>query len=496
VDAHFIGIDIGTTGTKVVLLHEREGIVAQASAESPIFSPGPAFAESDSRAWLQNAVAGIREVLATSGVPAQSVRAIATTGMVPAVVCLDGAGQPIRRPILQNDARASEEIAELAERLDDKDLLASTGSALTQQSVAPTALWLQRHEPETWALTEHIVGSYDYVLIALGARVHVEENWAIESGLYHLDGRVYSPSLDAAGISPSLLPPAVRPGTPVGHVSSTVAAETGLTTETLLVVGGADHVLSAYAAGVDSPGDWLVKLGGAGDILSASEMPVTDARLYLDAHPRPGVWLPNGCMATSGSLLRWYQQLIGGTSLAELDAEAVEREPASVICLPYFLGEKSPIHDPLLRGAYLGLELGTDRADLYRSALEAIAFGFRHNAETMRDAGIRLDRALVTNGGSKSTLWKQIHADVLNVPLYPVRDHPGASLGAAILAGVGTELLGLSDASRFLQLDAPFVPRPDTARKYDDAYAIWREAGRAVAPISHRLTELQSARYQ
>lgn len=488
--AYFIGIDIGTTGTKAVLLHERDGIVAQASAESPIYSPGPARAESDAGAWYANTVESIRSILAESGVDPRRIRAVATTGMVPAVVCLDAQGAPIRRPILQNDARATVEIEELSARIDDADMLPATGSVLTQQSVAPTVRWLQRHEPENWARTRHLVGSYDYVLIALGAAIHVEENWAIESGLYRLDGSRYEPALSAAELPAELLADPVKPGTPVGRISAAAAAETGLGTHTLLVAGGADHVLSAYAAGINAPGDWLVKLGGAGDILTAAEHPVTDARLYLDAHPRDGLWLPNGCMATSGSLLRWYQNLIGGASLLELDSEAAERTPAAVLCLPYFLGEKSPLHDPELRGAYLGLDLGHTRADLYRSALEGIAFGFRHNAEAMREAGIPLERALVTNGGSKSTLWKQIHADVLGTELFPVRDHPGASLGAAILAGVGEGSLAIDDTDRFLQLDDPYVPEPGRAALYDEAYALWRDAGAALAPISHRLTRL------
>ncbi|BBY66469.1 FGGY-family carbohydrate kinase [Mycolicibacterium helvum] len=492
---HYIGIDIGTTGTKTVLLERSAGIIAQANFESPIFSDGPAFAEADADAWVDNAVNGIRAVLTESGVDPATVVAVATTGMVPAVLCLDADMKPVRRPILQNDARATVEIGELASLIDGADMLTRTGSALTQQSVAPTLMWLRRHEPELWSRTVHVVGSYDYVLTALGAPVHVEENWALESGLYTLDGSRYDTAITAAGLDPGLLSTPVRPGTVVGAVSARVAAETGLDPATALVVGGADHVLSAYAAGVDSPGKWLVKLGGAGDILTACDAPVVDERLYLDAHPRPGVWLPNGCMATSGSLIRWFQTVVGGVTLAELDAEAASREPASLLCLPYFLGEKSPIHDPELRGAFLGLELSHTRADLYRAVLEAIAFGFRHNAEAMRAAGIELDaRASVTNGGSKSMLWKQIHADVLNVELIPVRDHPGASLGAAILAGVGAGDLTVDDSARFLHTDPPIVPDPARVAAYDQAYRLWRQAGDALTGVSHALARRRTDR--
>jgi xylulokinase len=408
--------------------------------------------------------------------------------MVPAVIPVDGNGKALRRAILQNDARATDEVRWLAEALTDVDLVALTGSALTQQSVAPTTLWLREHEPDVYERTAHYVGSYDWVLMALGADAHVEQNWALESGLFTIDGEVAHRVVAASGLDVSTLPPVYRPGTKVGEVSSAAAELTGLRPGTALVVGGADHVLSAFAAGVNRPGDALVKLGGAGDILVASDTKVVDERLYLDAHPVPDHWLPNGCMATSGSLIRWFQALVGGPELTTLDDEAMLAAPAEVLCLPYFLGEKSPLHDPDLRGVFAGLHLGHGRADVYRSVLEAIAFGFRHHVDVFTDIGIAPTRVMITNGGSKSVLWKQIHADVLGLELRPVRGHPGASLGAAVIAAIGIGALDdWSDAARFVALDPPVVPDESRRAVYDDAYRTWLDLGAAVTPVSHTL---------
>lgn len=487
-----LGIDIGTTGVKTVLLHERRGIIAQANEESVLYSDRPTFAEADPQSWLANAVTTIRRVLAESGAEPDRVRAVATTGMVPAIVCIDASGRPVRRAILQNDARASQEVGALNERLGTTSVLNATGSAITQQSVAPTLMWLRQHEPEVWARTRHVVGSYDYVLMALGAEPHVEQNWAIESGLFTLDCAPFEPMVISAGLDADLFPSPRAPGSPIGTISASFADQTGLSRQALLVVGGADHVLSAYAAGVDRPGDWLIKLGGAGDILTASDRAVVDERVYLDAHPRPGVWLPNGCMATSGSLIRWFQDLVGGTALTDMDDEASRRAPASALCLPYFLGEKSPLHDPELRGVFAGLELGHTRADMYRAVLEGIAFGFRQNAEVFSSMGISLERALVTNGGSTSTLWKTIHANVLDTELFPVVGHPGASLGAAIMAAVGAGILELTDSVRFLRLGEPIIPTARLRDAYAEAYPIWRRLGEATAPVSHALSRRAS----
>lgn len=484
-----IGIDIGTTGTKTVLVDVgRARIVAQATGEARLYSDAPGQAEADPAQWLGNVHAGIRAVLAESGVAPEQVGALSTTGMVPAVLPVDGAGTPVRRAMLQNDARATAEIAELKNVLDEDAVLRATGSAVTQQSVGPTALWLQRNEPETWRATTYLVGSYDWVLMALGAPPHVELNWAIESGLGTVDGQRFEPMYAAAGLAAELVPTVLSPGAQAGELSAAAAASTGLPVGLPLIVGGADHVLSAYAAGINAEGDWLVKLGGAGDILAAADHPVIDARLYLDAHPVPGRWLPNGCMATSGSLIRWFQTLSGGIDLVALDDEADARRPAEILCLPYFLGEKSPLHDPDLRGAFVGLDLAHTRADMYRSVLEAIAYGFKHHTEVFASMGVPLRRALVTNGGSRSVLWKQILADVLGTPLSPIVGHPGASLGAAVIAAVGTGLLPSWDSTEAFQtVGEPVIPDPKHVDRYAESYAQWRELGDVLTPVSHRI---------
>lgn len=486
--AHTLGVDIGTTGTKTVLWNADTGIVAQTSRENTLSSGSAGWAEADPREWLDNVVSSIAELVSASGVEPVDIVAVSASGMVPAVVAVDADGEPLRRAILQSDARAGHEVALVRGTLDDLDVLGLTGSVITQQSVVPTLLWLRTHEPELWRRTHRITGSYDWVLEALGADPHVESNWGYESGVYTLGGELFRPAFDRFDLDPSVIPPLRAPGTVVGEVSTGIAAATGLRPGTRLVVGGADHVLSAYAAGVESPGDFLVKLGGAGDILTAAATPIVDARLYLDAHPIPGLWLPNGCMATSGSLIRWYQNLVGGSPLLELDAEAALARPADVLCLPYFLGEKSPLHDPDLRGAFVGLHLGHTHADLYRGVLEGIAFGFRHHVDVFGELGLPMTRGFITNGGSRSTLWKQIHAEVLGTVMRPIVDHPGASLGAAFLAGLAVGLVGdWRDLSAQRRLGDEVVPDPENVARYDDAYAQWRRLADAVAPTAHFL---------
>ena len=485
-----LGVDLGTTATKVTLFDPRRGAVAAGAAATPHHSEHAGWSEADTRDWWRNVCDLVPEVLATAGAKGPDLKGVACTGMVPAVVVLDRRGAVLRRAILQNDARAADEIAELASALEGRgfDMLARTGSALTQQSVAPTWRWLAQREPDVVRQAAAVVGSYDWLAIQLGGELHVEANWALESGLYEMAGQVAGPVLEESGIPAGVCPPVAPPGRAVGVVSRSASRDTSLPMGLPIYVGGADHVLAAYAAGLNSPGDWLVKLGGAGDILVVTDTAAVDRRWYLDAHPVPGRWLPNGCMATSGSLLRWFQATVGGPSLEELDQEAGPAAPASLICLPYFLGEKSPLHDPGLRGAFVGLHLGTTRGDMFRACMEATAFGFRNHVDAFAEAGVKLDQGRVSNGGSGSKVWKQTVADVLGRHLTPVVDHGGASLGAAFVAGVGAGLLAnWQAAAGYVKCGPAINPRVEYAAPYEEGYEMYLELQQLLAPISHRL---------
>ena len=482
-----LGLDLGSSGVKGVALDVDQGLVATATRPVHLSTPRPGWAEADPEEWWN----ATREVIATVS-RGRRVRAIAVSGMVPAVVLADESGRTLRPAILQNDARAVVEIEELRSRLADVDLLRLTGSALTQQSVAPTLVWLARHEPDTWRRVHSVLGSYDWIAQRLGARPHVEENWAIESGLYDLHSRPLEDVARAANIRwPEMLEVA-RPGELVGVLDPALAAEWGCRNDVALVVGGADHVLSALGAGLTQPGDVLVKLGGAGDILAVSEQPVFDPRLYLDAHPREGTWLPNGCMATSGSLLAWERELFGETTFETLEEAARLSRPGELLALPYFLGEKTPLHDPDLRGALIGLHLASTKGDIHRAFLESIAYAFRTHLDVMSEHGLEATTVRVTNGGSRSRLWREIVADVLGRPLHSIINHPGASFGAAVLAALGVGLVDSLDVVRhFLEAGELIEPRAELRDLYDERYRLFQEWGAASTPVAHALARGQ-----
>ena len=416
---------------------------------------------------------------AAAGVEPSAVAGVGVAGCVPCVVPLDGDDRPLRPALLYNDGRAHAEIDELSAELEGARVLERTGAGVTQQSVGPKLRWLQRHEPGVWERTRRVAGSYDWLAGRLAEVRFSERNWALESGLYDLATSAYAPDLcAAAGVGCGLFGPIRDPADVIGGVSAAIAARTGLRAGIPVVAGLADHVASAFGAGLARHGDLLVKLGGSVDVLACSDRPLLDARLYLDAHPSPGLWLPNGCMASGGSGVRWFQRELGaGEALSALDAEAAATPPGAggIVMLPYLLGEKTPVNDPLARGAIVGLQLGHSRGHLFRAVLESFAYGVRHHLEVLAEHGVRPARARVTNGGASSQLWKQIVADATGLVLEPVVDHPGSALGAAFAAGMGSGAFGSwSDVGRFVALAQPIEPARAARGVYDERYRAYR----------------------
>jgi xylulokinase len=475
-----LGIDIGTTATKGIILEPDSGIIAKAEIMSMLRSPHSGWAEEDPRQWWDNVAVVTRKCLGDACARPEEIAAVGVSGMVPTLILLDAEGRVLRASIQQNDARSYQEIDDFLQRVSNEELLERTGSAVTQQSIGPKLLWLRRHEPDVMARAAHLMGSYDYIVYRLTGERSCERNWALESGLFDLGREVWDPVLlELSTIAENLLGRVFWASEVVGRVTRDAADFTGLAEGTVVVAGSADHIASAFSAGLNSPGELLVKLGGAGDILYSLDEQVVDPRLFLDYHVIPGKYFINGCMAASGSIIKWFRrQFAAELDYAALDNGAANLPPGSdgLVLLPYFLGEKTPINDPLARGVFFGLDLRHTRAHLYRAVLEGIAYGFLHHLEVMAERGLKASRARVTNGGTRSMLWKQITSDVLGLPLEQVADHPGSSLGAAFVAGKGAGVFkNWSDIERFISVGETVEANLAAHERYQEFFGVYRE---------------------
>jgi xylulokinase len=491
-----LGLDIGTTSTIGILIRLPDQVLGLVSRPVALHSPKPGWAEENPQQWWDNVCAIARELLSASGIAPDELKAVGVTGMLPAVVLLDRDGTVLRPSIQQSDGRCGAEVAEMRAERAEPAFLARAGNGINQQLVGSKLRWIEKHEPEIYRRIATVFGSYDYINWRLTGLRAVEQNWALEAGFVDLaDHRIAADLVAFAHVPPGALPPKTVSHAILGHVTPAAAAATGLPAGTPVVGGAADLIASALGAGLTRPGDVLLKFGGSVDVLIATDKARPDARMYLDYHLVPGLFMPNGCMSTGGSGLNWFVAQFAGGERAAAEAQgltlhqhldrlaaAIPAGAEGVTILPYFLGEKTPIHDPNARGLIAGLTLSHGIGHLWRALLEAYAFAIRHHVDVLNDMGHRTDRYLVSDGGANSRVWMQIVADVLQAPLQRLTGHPGSCLGAAWTAAVGA---GLTDdwaaVSRFVGMGDRLVPEPANAAPYAAGYERFRDLYRRIA---------------
>jgi len=491
---YLMGIDVGTTATKIILIDVEGHVVASVELPSTLLSQHAAWAEEDANQWWANVCSGVPECIRQAGIHATQIAAVGASGMVPTIVLLDQDGNVLRNSIQQNDARAVEEIEYLRSQTDAADILRRTGSAITQQTIGTKILWLRRHEPWVLEKAAHLMGSYEFIAHRLTGAFHIERNWALESGYFDLYKEDWDDEiLKLSTIDRSLLASVHWPSEVIGKVTPEAAALTGLAAGTPVVAGSADHIASSFSSGLKDQGDLLVKLGGAGDIMISLDSILVDERLFLDYHDIPGKYIASGCMASSGSLIKWFRnQFAPQATYAELDA-AAESVPAGsdgLVLLPYFLGEKTPIQDPQARGTLVGLTLTHTQAHVYRAVLEGISYGFLHHLQVFAEHGMTPTHARCANGGARSKLWKQVTADVLGIRLEQVADHPGSALGSAFCAGMGVGAFTRWDEiERYIKISTITQPNLENHARYLGLFGLYREIYEALKDKFPRLAK-------
>lgn len=492
-----MGIDIGTTGVKTILISDDGQLVAEETVAHDLLSVRPGWAEERAEIWWENAVESVRRILADHPDKADKIRGIGCSGMVPALVFLDEEGNPVRNTIQQNDARAVEQLCQVTEGINQEELYRLTGGYTNAQHVLPRLLWVKQNEGAVFDRVRTVMGSYDYIVYRLTGKRQVELNWAAESGLYDIRTRRWITAyMERFGISPDLFPPVTDSIQKVGQTRG-MEERMGLPDGIPVIAGSADHVASTLAAGITQPGELLIKFGGAGDILYCTDKLDTHPKLFFDYHIVPDRYLINGCMAASGSLVKWLTKDILGTQdpkiFRQMDQEA-ERVPAAsegLIILPYFLGEKTPLFDPQARGVMFGLTLSHTKAHLFRAVLEAVIYGFRHHLEVLESAGYVPKRILATNGGAKSSFWCQIAADVLGFEVRSFPAHPGSAMGVAFLAGISTGVFSdWGQIQNFLGEYRDYRPNPKNREIYNRAYGIYRKLYTQMEPCFQAVSNL------
>ena len=491
---YLLGLDVSTTGSKALLIDDQGRVVASHTTEHPISFPFPLWSEQDPADWWNGMVASIRAVVGQIDDPGR-IRGIGLTGQMHGLVCLDADGTVLRPAILWNDQRTQAECDEITETIGAKRLIELTGNRALTGFTAPKIVWVRKHEPEVYARIAHVLLPKDFIRFKLTGDYHTDLAGASGTLLLDVARRQWSDAVVDALQIPREWLPKVHEGPQVTGVVSAEAAElTGLKAGTPVVGGGGDQAAQATGVGAVKPGIVALTVGTSGVVFAPlpSYAFEPDGRLHAFCHAVPGQWHFMGVMLSAAGSLQWYRDTLRpGEDFGPLTDEARDVKPGSdgLIFLPYLTGERTPHPDPLARGAFIGLTAVHTRPHLTRAVMEGVAFGLRDGFELIKasEAG-RIDEVRVSGGGARSPVWRQILADVFNVPLVVVEALEGAAYGAALLAGVGSGVWPdvATAAEQTVKLGARVEPG-EHAAAYDDIYRLYCELYPTLKPAFHTL---------
>ncbi len=486
-DGCLIGLDIGTGGTKGLLVSPSGSVLARAFAEYPLHTPRPGWSEQRPEDWWKAAVTVLRELAREAD--GDRIVGIGLTGQMHGSVFLDERGRSIRPALLWNDARTGEECAELERRVGRERLQEITGNPALAGFQAPKILWLRNHEPARFAKVRRILLPKDYVRFRLTGEFATDTSDAAGTLLLDLTERDWSDEiLDAIELPRDWLPTVFEGPDVTGGLHEDAARRTGIPAGTPVVGGGGDNAASAVGAGAVGSGTGLVSLGTSGVILVHSDEAKTDpaGAIHACCHAVPSKYHLMGVVLSAGGALRWYRDTLASEETSA--AKRLGRDPYELLCeeaapvppgaeglffLPYLAGERTPHMDPNARGAWVGLSLAHGRPHLVRSILEGVAFALKDSLVRIQALDLSPDELRAVGGGMRSPLWRKILAAVLSVPLRRLEVEEGAPFGAALLAGVGSGVFAdVGEAvTRAVHVRKDVeAPDPHLAAAYADLY--------------------------
>jgi xylulokinase len=510
-----LGIDIGTTGSRALVIDDAGRLVAAASAEHvPFRSPRTGWAEQDPPDWWRACTEAIRRLLAEGGLEAAAIRAIGLSGQMHGAVLLDAAGEVLRPAIIWCDQRTEPECRWLETAIGASRLIELTANPALTNFTLTKLLWVRTHEPELWARVRRVLLPKDYVRFRMSGEYATDV--ADASGTLMLDvaRRQWSRGiLEQAQIDAGLLPNVFESPEVCARVSRGAAAELGVPQGTPIVAGAGDQAAGALGMGITRPGAVSVTIGTSGVVFAATDRPATDpkGRLHTFCHAVPGRWHVMGVTQAAGLSLRWLRDQLtthptyqAHLTYDHLTAEAENAPPGAdgVLWAPYLMGERTPHCDPHIRAALIGLTASHGRAHIVRAVMEGVAFSLRDTFTIFSELGVPVERVVLGGGGARSALWRQIQADVYGRPLQIVAVDEGAAYGAALLAAVGAGVwTGVDEACEAVVRPADTVrPQPDASVVMNDRYDEYRRvypalrsvAGRGATPLGSGATDRET----
>ena len=483
---YYIGVDLGTSAVKLLLMEESGKICKIVSKEYPLFFPHPGWSEQNPEDWFKQSMAGIKEL--TEEIDRSQVAGIGCGGQMHGLVALDAEDQVIRPAILWNDGRTGEETDFLNMEIGKEKLSQYTANIAFAGFTAPKILWMQKHEPENFSRTEKIMLPKDYLAYRLTGSFCTDVSDASGMLLLDVKNRCWSEEmLEICGLRKEQLPKLYESWQPVGTLKPEIAAELGFSADVKVAAGAGDNAAAAVGTGTVGDGQCNISLGTSGTVFISSKKFGVDENNALHSFCHAdGSYHLMGCMLSAASCNKWWSEEILGTCDYAKEQEMIKKlVENNVFFLPYLMGERSPHNNPDARGVFFGMTMDTTRADMTQAVLEGVAFGLRDSLEVARSLGIPIQRTKICGGGAKSPLWRKIIANVMNLKVDILENEEGPALGGAMLAAVacgsypdvetvGKELVRVVDTVE---------PEPELVARYEEKYQKFRKLYPVMKPL-------------
>jgi len=491
---YVIGVDLGTSAVKTLLIAQDGTVKAEATREYPLYHDKSGWSEQDPEDWVTGTTGSIQDLLASSGIDPSSIEGISFSGQMHGLVLLDADNQPVRRAILWNDTRTTEQCREIEATLGDK-LLSITRNPALEGFTLPKILWVKQNEPNVFARANHFLLPKDYLRLRLTGATHMDLSDAAGTLMLDVAAKRWSIKvLTAFELPASFCPPLVEAGGYVGTISPEASKATGLSTTTKVFAGGADNACGAIGAGILSPGLTLCSIGTSGVILTYEADASADymGKVHFFNHGKENAFYAMGVTLAAGYSLSWFRNTFAKGESFDAMLEGIGDIPAGsngLIFTPYIVGERTPHADAQIRGSFIGIDGSHTRAHFARAVMEGITFSLNESIDLFRAAGKKVDKIVSIGGGAKNPLWLQMQADIFRADVVALENEQGPGLGAAMLAAVGSGWFPSLDAcgESFVKHARVYKPNDESSEQYDQLFRIYQQVYNQTKEINKSL---------
>ncbi len=482
----YVGIDLGTSAVKLLLMDGAGRIQKIVSKEYPLYFPNPGWSEQNPEDWYDQSMAGLEELL--EDCDKSQVAGISFGGQMHGLVILDKDDQVIRPAILWNDGRTAKETDYLNQEIGKDKLSQYTANIAFAGFTAPKVLWVKNQEPENFARIEKLMLPKDYLAYRLSGTFCTDVSDASGMLLFDVKNKCWSKEMmEICGVKESQLPRIFESYEAVGTLKPELAAKLGLSENVKIAAGAGDNAAAAVGTGTVGDGSCNISLGTSGTIFISSEKFGVDENnaLHSFAHA-DGHFHLMGCMLSAASCNKWWMDEILKTKDYAGEQTGIEELGRNnVFFLPYLMGERSPHNNPNARGTFMGMTMDTTREDMTQAVLEGVAFALRDSFEVAKSLGIQIDRTKICGGGAKSPLWRQMIADIFNIKVDIPESEEGPAMGGAMLAAVACgEYASVEEAAaKIVKIVDTVEPIPENAARYEKQYQKFRQIYPAVKEL-------------